>query len=102
LSDAVAWMRQRGMTSGEPLIGSVVAISVGVVGGNPLLDLCYAEDSTADVDMNIVMTGDGRLIELQGTAEGEPFDRALLDQLLDMGAAGCTRLIAMQQEALVK
>ena len=102
LSDAVAWMRQRGMTSGEPLIGSVVAISVGVVGGNPLLDLCYAEDSTADVDMNIVATGDGRLIELQGTAEGEPFDRALLDQLLDMGAAGCTRLIAMQQEALVK
>jgi len=102
ISDAVDWMRQHGMTSGEPLLGTVAAVSVGVIAGQPLLDLCYAEDSTADVDMNIVATGDGRLIELQGTAEGEPFDRALLNQLLDLGSAGCARLTAMQQEALVK
>jgi len=102
LSDAIDWMRQRGMLSGEPLNGSVAAVSAGVIGGQTLLDLCYAEDSAADVDMNIVMTGDGRLIELQGTAEGEPFDRALLNQLLDLGAAGCATLTAMQQEALVK
>ena len=102
LSDAVDWMRQRNLLAGEPLTNSLAAVSVGIVAGEPLLDLCYAEDSGADVDMNIVMTGDGRFIEVQGTAEGEPFDRGLFNRLLDLGAAGCTRLSALQKEALAK
>ena len=101
LADAVAWLRARGALVGEPLKGSVAAISVGVVDGQPVLDLPYEEDVAADVDMNIVMTGDGKLIEVQGTAEGEPFDRALLDQLLDLGASGCAELTRKQAEALV-
>ncbi|MCL2490520.1 MAG: ribonuclease PH, partial [Propionibacteriaceae bacterium] len=102
LSDAVEWMRDKGMLVGEPLKGSVVAVSVGVVDGEPRLDLCYDEDSKADVDMNVVATGDGSLIEVQGTAEGEPFDRATLDRLLDLASAGCAELTAMQSEALAK
>jgi len=102
LSDAVEWMRARGMLVGEPLKGSLAAVSVGVVDGEPRLDLCYDEDARADVDMNIVATGDGRLIEVQGTAEGEPFDRALLDRLLDLGLAGCARLTELQREALAR
>ena len=100
LADAVAWLRERGALVGEPLKGSVAAISVGVVDGAPVLDLPYEEDVAADVDMNIVCTGDGRLIEVQGTAEGEPFDRALLDQLLDLGQAGCAELTRLQLQAL--
>lgn len=100
LADAVSWMRGKKMLVGEPLKGSVAAISVGVVGGVPMLDLCYGEDSHADVDMNVVATGDGRLIEVQGTAEGDPFDRATLDKLLDMAAAGCAELTLKQHEAL--
>src|SRR5690242_13116958 len=83
LVDAVSWLRDRNLLTAEPLSGSVAAISVGVLDGVPLLDLCYTEDSAADTDMNVVMSGDGSFIELQGTAEGAPFDRALLDQLLD-------------------
>ena len=100
LVDAVAWMRERGMLVGEPLKDSVVAVSVGVVGGQPMLDLCYEEDAGADVDMNIVATGQGTLIEVQGTAEGAPFDRTLLDHLLDLGALGCAKLTNLQREAL--
>ncbi|HHU38341.1 MAG TPA: ribonuclease PH [Propionibacterium sp.] len=100
LADAVEYLRGRGALVGEPLKGSVAAISVGVVDGVPVLDLPYEEDSTAEVDMNIVCTGDGRLIEVQGTAEGEPFDRALMDQLLDLGQSGCAELTRLQQEAL--
>ncbi len=100
LADAVAWLGERNLLAGEPLTGSVAAVSVGVVGGEPMLDLCYTEDSSADTDMNIVMGGDGRFIEVQGTAEGAPFDRALLDRLLDLGAAGCARLTELQQAAL--
>jgi len=102
LADAVEWMRDKGMLVGEPLKGSVAAVSVGVVDGEPRLDLCYDEDSTADVDMNVVTTGDGRLIEVQGTAEGEPYDRATLDRLLDLASAGCAELTVMQSEALAK
>jgi len=102
LSDATAWMRRQGLLVGEPLLGSVAAVSVGVLNGEPLLDLCYEEDARAQVDMNIVATGDGRLIEVQGTAEGDPFDRSMLDRLLDLGQAGCARLTAMQQEALAQ
>src|SRR5512147_88296 len=74
LADAVSWLRERGSLAGEPLTGSVAAVSVGIVGGVPLLDLCYEEDVTAETDMNVVMTGDGGYVEVQGTAEGAPFD----------------------------
>src|SRR6476620_153376 len=70
LADAVAWMRERKMCPGDPLIGSVSAVSVGVVGSVPMLDLCYVEDVSAETDMNVVMTGDGSFVEVQGTAEG--------------------------------
>jgi ribonuclease PH len=101
LVDAVGWLRDRNLLTAEPLTGSVAAVSVGVVDGVPLLDLCYTEDSAADTDMNVVMSGAGAFIEVQGTAEGAPFDRPVLDQLLDLGATGCAQLTAMQQAALV-
>lgn len=100
LADAVAWLRERNLLAGEPLKDSLAAISVGVIDGVAMLDLPYEEDSRAEVDMNIVMTGSGRLIEVQGTAEGEPFDRALLNQLLDLGEAGCAELTRLQRDAL--
>jgi len=102
LADAVAWAREQGwVKSGvEPLTGSVAAVSVGVIDGEPRLDLHYEEDVRADTDMNVVMTGDGRFVEVQGTAEAEPFDRALLDALLDLAAAGCAELTAIQRAAL--
>ncbi|PIE21689.1 MAG: ribonuclease PH [Arachnia propionica] len=100
LADAVAWLAERGELAGEPLTDSVAAISVGFVDGQPVLDLDYEEDSSAEVDMNIVMTGSGRYIEVQGTAEGEPFDRDALNQLLDLGAAGCAELTELQRQAL--
>jgi len=78
----------------------VAAISVGIVGGEPLLDLNYAEDSTADVDMNVVMTGAGEFVEVQGTAEHTPFDRARLDRQLALAEAGITQLIALQRRAI--
>ena len=100
LADAVSWLRGRNSLAGEPLVDSVAAVSVGVVGGTPMLDLCYTEDSAADTDMNIVMSGSGDFVEVQGTAEGAPFDRAVLDQLLDLGAAGCAELTRLQRAAL--
>ena len=100
LVDAVGWLRDRNLLTAEPLTGSVAAVSVGVVDGVPLLDLCYTEDSAADTDMNVVMSGAGAFIEVQGTAEGAPFDRPVLYQLLDLGATGCAQLTAMQQAAL--
>ena len=100
LHDAVDWLRERNALNGEPLIGSVAAVSVGVVGGEPMLDLCYVEDSAADTDMNVVMSGAGSYIEIQGTAEGVPFDRATLDRLLELGATGCSELTGLQNEAL--
>ena len=100
LADAVTWLRDRNLLVGEPLTDSVAAVSVGIVGSVPMLDLCYVEDSAADTDMNIVMSGSGSYIEVQGTAEGTPFDRAALDQLLDLGAAGCAELTRLQQAAL--
>ncbi|MQA95233.1 MAG: ribonuclease PH [Streptosporangiales bacterium] len=100
LADAVAWMRGRSMITGDPLTGSVAAVSVGIIKGEPRLDLCYEEDVAAETDMNVVVTGDGRFVEVQGTAEGEPFDRKLLDGLLDLAVAGCADLTAMQREVL--
>jgi ribonuclease PH len=84
----------------KALTGSVAAVSVGVVGGEPMLDLEYTEDSTADVDLNVVMTGDGRLVEVQATAEREPFDRARLDELLDLAAVGIDELDRVQRDAI--
>ncbi|SNS93208.1 ribonuclease PH [Actinomadura meyerae] len=100
LADAVGWMRERRLLKGDPLITSVAAVSVGVVDGEARLDLCYEEDSAAGTDMNVVCTGDGRFVEVQGTAEGAPFDRAELDALLDLAAAGCADLTRIQKEAL--
>jgi len=101
LADAVDWARGRGLVraDAEPLRGSVAAVSVGIVDGVPLLDLCYEEDVRAETDMNVVLTGDGRYVEVQGTAEAEPFDRSLLDQLLDLAGQGCARLTDLQQLA---
>ena len=84
----------------KALVGSVAAVSVGVVEGESLLDLDYVEDSSADVDLNVVMTGDGRLVEVQATAERVPFDRDRLDDLLDLAAAGIEQLESRQQEAV--
>ena len=84
----------------KALRGSVAAVSVGVVGGEPLLDLDYSEDSTAEVDMNVVMTGDGRLVEVQATAEQEPFSRERLDELLELAAAGIEQIAAAQEDAV--
>ncbi len=80
----------------------VAAVSVGVVDGQPMLDLCYAEDSAAEVDMNVVMTGDGQFIEVQGTAEGAPYSRQTLNALLDLAEAGISQLLAAQAMALGK
>lgn len=100
LADAVSWLRERGALVGDPLPTSVAAVSVGIVSGVPRLDLCYVEDVAAETDMNVVCTGDGRFVEVQGTAEGEPFDRALLDGLLDLAVQGCVELTRLQSEAL--
>jgi ribonuclease PH len=100
LADAVSWLRDRDLLTAEPLTDSVAAVSVGVVDGSSMLDLCYTEDSAADTDMNVVMTGDGSFIEVQGTAEGAPFDRRLLDELLDLAARGCAQLTTLQRAAL--
>ena len=83
-----------------PLTGSVAAVSCGMVDGVALLDLDYSEDSTAEVDMNVVMTGDGALVEVQATAEQTPFSRAALDELLELAAAGIEELAAAQDEAV--
>ena len=101
LADAVSWLRERGALAGEALHTSVAAISVGIVDGVPRLDLCYDEDVKAETDMNVVCTGDGRFVEVQGTAEGEPFDRSELNALLDLAAAGCATLTDLQRQALV-
>ncbi|MBB2743212.1 UNVERIFIED_ORG: ribonuclease PH [Microbispora rosea subsp. rosea] len=100
LADAIAWMRQRRMCPGDPLVNSVAAVSVGVVGTEPMLDLDYSEDVKAETDMNVVMTGRGDYVEVQGTAEGTPFDRTTLNGLLDLAATGCAELTRLQAEAL--
>jgi ribonuclease PH len=86
---------------GKALTGSVAAVSVGIVDDVPLLDLDYSEDSTADVDMNVVMTGDGALVEVQATAERTPFTRARLDELLELAALGIEEIAAVQEEAVL-
>ena len=98
--DALTWMRGKGMIATLPVKDFIAAVSVGLVGGAPLLDLDYAEDSSCQTDMNVVMTGAGRFVEVQGTAEGEPFARAELDSLLEIAARGIAELVAHQRRAL--
>jgi ribonuclease PH len=100
LADAVSWLQGRGRCKGDPLTTSVAAVSVGILGGEPRLDLCYDEDVVAETDMNVVCTGDGGFVEVQGTAEREPFRRGELDELLSMAAAGCAELTRIQRAAL--
>lgn len=102
LADAVTWLRGHATLRREPLRVSVSAVSVGIVDGEPRLDLSYDEDVRADTDMNVVVTGDGRFVEVQGTAEGEPFERGMVDKLLDLAALGCGQLDAQQREALAR
>lgn len=96
--DALTVWRDAGKVSSVPLLGQVAATSVGLVDGELLLDLEYSEDSVAEVDMNVVMDDQGRFIEVQGTGERTPFDRAKLDAMLDLAADGCDRLLAIQRE----
>ncbi|OQA42830.1 MAG: Ribonuclease PH [Chloroflexi bacterium ADurb.Bin325] len=101
LADALAWLREQGRLTADPLKQFVAAVSVGVCGGTPTLDLDYAHDVTAEVDLNVVMTDDGRYVELQGTAEHEPFTEASLDALKDLSRKGIRQLIRLQKAALV-
>ncbi len=100
LHDAFSRMQQSGALSAMPLTDSVAAVSVGIVDGVPMLDLPYAEDVRADVDMNVVMTGSGRFVEVQGTAEGLAFSRSELDELLALAEAGIARLSEAQRAVL--
>jgi len=98
--DAVAWLLAQGRIERSPIHDFVAAVSVGIVGGTPLLDLEYVEDAACDTDMNVVMTGAGGFVELQGTAEGATFSRAEMDALLALAAKGIGELVAAQRAAL--
>ena len=102
LADAVRWLRSQELlpTADEPICDAIAAVSVGIVDGEALLDLDYAEDSRCDTDMNVVMTASGGLVEVQGTAEGAPFSRAQLDAMLALAGNGIERLIAAQRKSL--
>ena len=100
LADALNYALRSGMIERTPLRDYLAAVSVGIVNGEPRLDLSYAEDSIAEVDMNVVMTGNGKFVEVQGTAEGMPFDRAALDKLLELAQSGIRQLIELQKETL--
>ncbi len=100
LEDAIARLMQDGLLERSPILQPVAAVSVGIFEGVPVLDLDYDEDSRCDTDMNVVMTGDGHFVEIQGTAEGAPFRRTEVDQLLDLASAGCKELFALQRQAL--
>ncbi len=102
LADALQTLRSRGVVASLPLKDFVAATSVGVVEGRVVLDLCYAEDVTAEVDMNVVMTGGGKFVEIQGTAEEKPFDRAQLDAMLGLAASGIRELVALQRKLLAE
>ncbi len=100
LSDAMTWAIAKGIVAKSPITDSIAAISVGIIDGQPTLDLCYEEDVRAETDMNVVCTGSGKFVEVQGTAERDPFDRALLDNLLDLALKGCQELVLLQRKAL--
>ncbi|KAD3436320.1 ribonuclease PH [Arthrobacter yangruifuii] len=102
LADAVAWAKDNKLIAknASPLLDTVAAISVGIIDGVPMLDLPYVEDVRAETDMNVVVTGSGKFVEVQGTAEGAPFDRAELDALLDLALAGTAELAVIQRRTL--
>ena len=100
LQDAISTLIASGKITENPLKQAVAAISVGVYKGTPVLDLDYLEDSDCDTDMNVVMTADGGFVEIQGTAEGEPFDRNAMNEMLDLAASGIAELLKKQAEAL--
>jgi len=102
LVDGLRHMKKQGLIKVLPIKDYLAAISVGIVDGKPMLDLCYTEDSTAEVDMNLVMTGRGKIVEVQGTAEGEPFSKAELGKLLALGEKGIRLLVKRQRELLNK
>lgn len=100
LALALRRLSEEGYIESDPLTGQVAAVSVGLVGGEPRLDLDYREDSSSEVDLNVAMTGDGRLVEIQGTAESRPFSRGELESLLDLARSGIEKLMSIQTEAL--
>ncbi|MDP1644586.1 MAG: ribonuclease PH [Thiobacillus sp.] len=100
VADAIAGLLSEGKLADTPLTDSIAAVSVGVYQGQPVLDLDYIEDSDCDTDMNVVMTGSGGIVEVQGTAEGTPFSRATLETLLDLATAGIAEITAAQRKAL--
>jgi ribonuclease PH len=100
LALALRGLRERGELEGEPLREAVAAVSVGIVAGRAVLDLSYEEDADAEVDFNVVMTASGALVEVQGTAEGEPFSRAQLNELVDLAELGIGRLVDVQRSVL--
>ena len=102
LALALEWMAEEGSVAKEPLLDSIAAVSVGIIADTPCLDLDYGEDSTAQVDMNVVMTGAGKLVEVQGTAERGVFDRAQLDALVDLATAGIETLTGEQRKVLAE
>jgi ribonuclease PH len=102
LVDALRHLQKLKLISAVPVKDQLAAVSVGIVGGLPMLDLCYAEDSAAEVDMNLVMTGSGTIVEVQGTAEGEPFSKVQLNKLLALGEKGIRSLMRKQKEILAK
>ena len=102
LADAIRGLIKAGSLTASPLVDNCAAVSVGIVGGTPVLDLCYEEDVKAETDMNVVMTGSGGLVEVQGTAEGAPFSRRELDALLDLASAGVKEIVAAQKDAIAE
>jgi ribonuclease PH len=100
LSGALKYALRNGLIDRTPLKDYLAAISVGVVNGEPRIDLCYSEDSLAEVDMNVVMTGNGKIVEIQGTAEGMPFSKTALDSLIKLAEEGINRLINMQKKLI--
>lgn len=102
LVDAFRWLKGRGKIEGLPITGLVAAVSVGIVDGQMLLDLDYSEDSRAQVDMNLVMTGEGEFVEVQGTAEETPFSKGDMDQMISLAIQGIRKLSAIQEAALGK
>lgn len=102
LADAISWAKNQGHIGKDAkvLTDSVAAVSVGILDGAAMLDLCYEEDVRAETDMNVVCTGAGKFIEVQGTAEGEPFERSLLNDLLDLAVIGCGEITELQRRAL--
>ena len=102
VADAIEWARKSGLVAPSAVVlrDSIAAVSVGIVDGAPCLDLHYDDDVRAETDMNVVMTGSGKFVEVQGTAERDPFDRELLNQLLDLATLGCEQLTSLQQQSL--